>query len=271
MAGAVSVSIQILVSGTTDRAMNRTLRILGTGASFLLFGLSSAVLGMLLYPLLLLLPGGRVQRELRMQRLIHHGFRAFVGFMKAVGVIRVSTEGAEALHAPGAVLVVANHPTLIDFVLLGSLMPQLDCVAKQAIWSNPFMRGVVRGAGYVPNDDGDSTVAACAERLRAGRNILLFPEGTRSPGDGSLGPFHRGAAHVAIAAGHPLLPVTIRCVPRGLMRGQKWYDVPERRMHFTLSVAEPIAVPEADAPRGSGARRLTAGLREHFEKRLALA
>lgn len=250
--------------------MNRFLRILGTGASFLFFGVGGLLLGALAYPLLAIAPGGPERRQLRMQKLIHHGFRAHVALMKALGLISVSTDGVEALLGPSGQLIVANHPTLIDYVLLGSLVPQLDCVAKIAIWSNPFMRGVVRGAGYVPNDDGESTVRACAERLAAGRNVMLFPEGTRSPGDGSLGPFQRGAAHVAIASGRPMVPVTIHCVPRGLMRGQPWYDVADRPLHFTLSVGAPIHADAGGLARGTAARRLSSALREHFEKRLPL-
>ena len=109
--------------------------------------------------------------------------------------------------------------------------------------SNPFTRGVVRGAGYVPNDTGESTLEACVARIRAGRTVLLFPEGTRSP-RGELGPFRRGAAHVALAAGVPALPISISCRPPGLMRGQAWYEVPERRMQYTLQAShEGLALP----------------------------
>lgn len=250
-------------------SVDRWLRILGTGASFALFGLGSLVLGLLAYPVLSVLPGGSEQRERRMQWLIHRSFRFFVGFMEWVGVIAVEMRQPERLPREGSQLVIANHQTLIDYVLLVAQMPQAYVVVKRSHWSNPFTRGVVRGAGYVPNDTGELTLEACVARLRAGRTVLLFPEGTRSP-RGGLGPFQRGAAHVALAAGVSVLPVTITCRPPGLMRGQPWYDVPEKRMQFTLDVGEPIPTPSGTEGRGRGSRRLTATYREHFMKGLEL-
>jgi 1-acyl-sn-glycerol-3-phosphate acyltransferase len=247
------------------KALDRLARIAGTGASFLLFGVGGFFLGSLVSPVLRRLHRDAGTRELRMQELIQRTFRWFTRFMEWVGVIEVETSGMEVLRAPGAKLLVANHPTLIDYVLLGGLLPQMDCVVKRAVWENPFLGGVVRGAGYVPNDDAEGTVQACVDRLRQGRTLLLFPEGTRSP-RGGLGRFQRGAAHIALETGLPLVPVTIRCVPPGLMRDQPWYDVPERRMHLTLDVGEPLWAKDEGLPRSVAARRLTRELRTHFEK-----
>lgn len=251
-------------------SLDRWKRIVGTGASFALFGFASLLLGLVAYPALVLRGGGRERREKGMQRLIQVSFQMFVGFMKAVGVIRVQFLHPERLpSAGGPCLLVANHPSLIDYVLLGTLLPQADVVVKRSHWSNPFTRGVVRGAGYVPNDSGESTLAACVERLQAGRVLLLFPEGTRSP-RGGLGDFQRGAAHAALASGVPATPVTIRCEPPGLMRDQPWWDVPPSRMQFTLEVGEPILMEVDSASRGRASRALTATYREYFEKRLGL-
>jgi len=244
---------------------DRFRRILGTGCSFLLFGVAGLLLGAVVSPLLGLRYRDPATRELRVQALNHRGFGAFTRFMEWVGVIRVFASGIAALAEGGPHLLVANHPALIDVVMLGACLPQMDCVVKRAMWSNPLVRGVMQGAGYIPNDDGESTVRACVRRLQAGRTLLLFPEGTRSP-RGGLGPLQRGAAHVALASGDPLVPVTITCVPPGLMRDQKWYDVPPRRMQLHLEVGEPIPADAQGASRGSAARRLTGELQERFEK-----
>jgi 1-acyl-sn-glycerol-3-phosphate acyltransferase len=245
---------------------DRWRRVVGTGLSFAFFGVGSLALGVVATPLLWLAVRDRGRRERAMQRLIHHGFRVFVRLMEGVGVIAVEIRQPGRL-APAGQLLIANHPTLIDYVLLVAHLPQADVVVKRAHWSNPFTAGTVRGAGYVPNDTGEATLEACAARIRAGRTVLLFPEGTRSPRD-ALGSFQRGAAHVALATGVDARPVTIHCEPRGLMRDQPWYDVPERRMQFVLDVGEPIATPTDGEPRGRAARRLTGQYREHFHKSL---
>lgn len=252
------------------KCFRRWTRIAATGLSFGYFGLAALALRAFVLPVTRRLPGDARRREERAQYAVHRVFRAFVRFMSRLGVLTLSVRNAERLREPGGFVIVANHPTLLDYVMIGSLMPQLDCVVKREIFESFFMRGVATATGYLPNDPGDTLVDACAERVAAGRSLLLFPEGTRSP-RGTLGPFRRGAAHTALRAGRPLRPVVIRCEPPSLMRGQKWYDVPERAMQFTLEVGEPIdPTPLAvGAPRGAGARRLTAALRDHFAKELA--
>jgi 1-acyl-sn-glycerol-3-phosphate acyltransferase len=253
-----------------QRSLSRWWRVARTGAAFAVFGLGGAILPAVVFPVVRWQSRDANTAELRAQYLVHLTFRAFVRVMAALGLIEVEVRGAERLIEPGGLVVVANHPTLIDVVILGSLVPQLDCVVKKEAWSNPFMRGVVKATGYVANDLGEDVLDASAARLSRGRALLLFPEGTRSP-MGGLGTFRRGAAHVALRSERPILPVVIRCDPPGLMRGQRWFDVPDRSMQFRIEVGEPMEpgpLRESSEPRGAAARRLTGALRDFYEKRL---
>lgn len=244
-------------------------RIAATGSSFALFGLGG-LLAALVFPVLNAFPGSALERESRIQYVVHGLFRAFVGYMRAVGVLTVEVIGAERLRGSGGQLLVANHPTLLDVVMMGSLVPQLDCVVKREAWSNPFMRAPVVAAGYIPNEAGEELIHLCAERLVQERSLLIFPEGTRSP-KGGLGPLRRGAAHMALHSGRPLVPVFIGCDPPALMRGQPWYDVPARPMHYTIEIGDRIEVPAPSEARRRGllARQISASLRDFYEKRLS--
>jgi 1-acyl-sn-glycerol-3-phosphate acyltransferase len=238
--------------------------------AFGLFGLGGVLMPLLVFPLLRALPGSREQGQLRCQLAVHHGFRIYLAIIEAIGVVRMRVDGAEALRLPGQ-LVVVNHPTLLDAVFLISLMPQADCVAKRDTWSNPFMRGVVTATGYLSNDLGIELVERCAERLRAGRSVLLFPEGTRSP-KGGLGPFQRGAAHVALRAGKPLRTVVLTCAPPALMRGRRWWQMPTERLAIGVdarATLDPAAMLEPGLSRGVAARRVSAALRDFYTKTLA--
>jgi len=253
------------------KRLSRWFRIAGTAISFAAFGIGGLILALFCFPLLRIGAKTARQREERAQYLVHLAFRFHVRLMRAMGVCTLSIRGAEKLREPGGHLIVANHPTLIDVVLIGSLMPQLDCLVKIEAWRNPFMRGVVSAAGYVPNDLGEAVVEACAARLREGRSLLLFPEGTRSMKGGELGAFHRGAAHVALRSGRPILPLVIDCHPRFLTRGQHWYDVPDRPMGFAIEVGDPIdprKLTRDDESRGVASRKLTAALRDFYQARL---
>ncbi len=252
-----------------SRVILRAWHFVASAIAFGLFGLGGVLLPILVFPVLRMLPGSRGEKELRCQLAVHHGFRVYLAIIEAIGVVRMRVEGGEALRAPGQ-LVVVNHPTLLDAVFLISLMPQADCVAKQATWSNPFMRGVVSATGYLSNQLGVELVEACASRLRAGRSVLLFPEGTRSP-KGSLGPFQRGTAHVALRARKPLRTVVLTCSPPALMRGRRWWQMPTQRLAIGIdarATLDPTACVEPGMSRGVAARRVSAALREFYEKAL---
>jgi 1-acyl-sn-glycerol-3-phosphate acyltransferase len=232
-----------MMPGAAGRARSSGLayswRAFRTGVAFVVFGAGALVVAFLVVPLLRLFPDRRRDPTLRVQSVVHHGFRWFEWFMSALGLIHVSRVGFDRLQGVGPRLVIANHPTLIDVVLLGASLPQADCIVKKAAWRNRYLRGVAAAAGYLPNDEGEALVEACVSRLRRDRTLLMFPEGTRSP-DRRLGRLQRGAAHVALRSGVPLLPVVITCDPPTLMKGQAWYDVPGRAARLTLVAQEPI-------------------------------
>jgi len=230
------------------------------------FGAGAFVAALFVLPFTRWLPG---DRQPRAQWIVHLTCRLWVRFAVILGLFRVRWNGVETLRARTPFVVIANHPTLIDIVLLIACMPQADCVVKRAAWRNPLLRWVVSGAGYIRNDGGSALIETCVDRLRRGRRLVLFPEGTRSPAR-RLGPFHRGTAHVALRSGVPLLPVVITCDPPTLLKGQRWYHVPDRTVQFTVQVDRPLWPMEMTAgiTEAIAARRLTAEMRELYERRL---
>jgi 1-acyl-sn-glycerol-3-phosphate acyltransferase len=248
--------------------LEHLLRRLGTGLLFAIFGAGAVALAGAVIPMLAFRSKGEA-RELTSQRLIHRAFGLFVRLGIALRLLGLKESGTERLERDAG-LVVANHPTLLDIVFLISRMPQADCIVKRSAWRNPFLRGIVTAAGYLPNDGGEALVEACLERLRAGRSMVLFPEGSRSP-EGGLGPFQRGAAHAALRSGCRVTPVVITCRPRALEKGMPWHEVPNRKLEYSLSVGESLRAEDlvdGDVSPALAARRVTASLRGYFETRL---
>ncbi len=231
-------------------------------------GLVLVFLGALVLPVLRVLGGGREARELRAQYATHLACRLGIAVFVSLGVIRVEVEGWERIRSGR--LMIANHPSLIDAVLLLSLLPTADCVVKASHTDNFWLRQTVAATGYIPNVKGPQLVEECVKRLRADRRILIFPEGTRSP-RGRLGPFARGAAHIAIGAELDPIPVTLRCDPATLSRDVAWWRVPKRLPTFTVRVGEPIPIGEAadgGFSRAQASRSVTALLQDYFERQI---
>jgi 1-acyl-sn-glycerol-3-phosphate acyltransferase len=248
------------------------LRRLGTGFLFATFGVGALVIAGIAFPFVAWRSEASEARERIAQRLIQRSFAFFVRLGTALHLFEVRKTGIDCL-AHGPSLVVANHPTLLDAVFLISHMPQADCIVKSEVWRNPFLRHVVRIAGYIPNGEGPQVVDSCVERLRAGRSVVLFPEGSRSP-EGGLRPFKRGAAHIALRSGCPITLVFLTCTPPALKKGQPWWAVPDRKLLITMDVESPVIardfLPAGEANSTSRAvRSVTAALYESFDaKRL---
>jgi 1-acyl-sn-glycerol-3-phosphate acyltransferase len=248
----------------------RPLRVALRAIGFASFGLISLGLGFCAVPLARSAARRRGEDpEIRAQRAIHRGMQLWVRLASAWGVIRVSLSGGEALRNAGPVVVVANHPSLIDTPILLSVMPQADLIVNASWGDNPFLRRCVSGAGYLRSERGAVMVRHAVERLRGDRILVVFPEGSRTPPEG-LRAFERGAAQIALLAGCDIVPVVIRVQPRTLMKGQAFADVPKNCPEWRVEVGQPIH-PGDYVRTGEGssaaARRITAALQEYFEKR----
>ena len=162
----------------------------------------------------------------------------------------------------GAVLV-ANHPSLIDVVLLVSLVPRTLYVAKSALRRSPFLGAIVR-ATALPDDATLPDVAA--PYLKAGWNVLIFPEGTRTPRGQPCGALKRGAAQLALRANAPVVCVRERLSRRILAKGQKPWDMGAERVVFSFDAAAPIA--PASFPRAASSRVAASELTEMIRRHL---
>ncbi len=144
----------------------------------------------------------------------------------AVGA-RVTYRGLDNSRAHLPCVYIANHQSNVDiWALIKALPPSARFVAKESIFRIPVLGWAMAAAGFVPIDRGNRSRAvrslqAAAEKVRAGRPVVLFPEGTRST-IGSMLPFKKGPFHLALQAGVPVVPIAIsgsgRILPRRSLR-----------------------------------------------------
>lgn len=126
---------------------------------------------------------------------------------------RVRVVGRERLPWRGPAVLVANHLSLLDILVLYGLFRPFKWVSKAELFRLPFVGWNMRLNDYVPIQRGEREsvrrmMSACRAHLARGAPVLLFPEGTRSP-DGRLRPFKDGAFRLAHEAGVPVFPVVV--------------------------------------------------------------
>ena len=243
-------------------------RLAATGAAFAFIFAGGGLLAVTVLPVLALLPG---HSRARTQRLIYLTFRFYIGMLQILGLLRLDLEGAEKLRAPGGRLIVANHPSLLDVVLLMARIPKAQCVVKHELWTHPFLGPLMRRAGYIRNDlEPEEMIAACQAALRAGDSLIIFPEGTRSL-PGSPLRFRRGFANVATLIGAPIQPVLITCDPPTLTKGESWWRIPRQRPVFRLRVDDCIDTGSylSHRCRSIAARKLVDDLQKYYSEQLS--
>jgi 1-acyl-sn-glycerol-3-phosphate acyltransferase len=227
--------------------LDRARRVMFTGAAFLCFFLGGALLAYTVLPAIALATRDPALRARRCRRAVARAWCFFHDALRVLRLVSYDPRRAGLTLPEGPYVAVANHPTLIDVTALLATVPDLVVVAKQAMIRNPFVGPVLRRCDHIDAGDGGpfsgaAVVDQALARLRAGTSVLLFPEGTRSP-EGGLGAFRQGAFELAVRAGVPLVSFLVRCEPPTLMRGQAWYEVPQRTSALTVAQL-PTLTPE---------------------------
>ncbi len=201
------------------------------------FALGSLVIGFLVFPPLRIFGFTRAMR-----RTVRLAWRFFVFAADLLGLFRVEISPADRarLAAAKGMVVASPHVSLIDVVILVSLLPDSTAIAKLAARSNFFYSAIVKGA-FIVNEDACSVLETSVASLAQGVSVVVFPEGTRRDGDGARAPMRRGAAWIALHAQAPVLPVTLDCDPPVLARGQRWFDVGDRKIAWRVKLHDAIA------------------------------
>ena len=254
------------------RRLNFVWRLLATGFCFVSFGVGGIILGIVVFPLLNLFIRDRVGRAVVARWVIRHVFRFFVGQMHQLGVFSYDARGKRKLNRAG-LLVLANHPSLIDVVFLMAIIDKADCVVKASLLRNPFTRGPVLAAGFICNDQGPALIDDCIASMRQGNNLIIFPEGTRTPVDQTFGRLQRGASNMAVRGGVDITPVVIRCSYSILAKGMPWWKIPPTKPHFSIEVRDDLSVSRLVgdcATEAIAARHLNTYLSNYFSAEIAL-
>jgi 1-acyl-sn-glycerol-3-phosphate acyltransferase len=153
--------------------------------------------------------------------------RQWVSWILATCRVDVVCEGLDRIDPKQPYVFMSNHQSVIDTAAIVATLPvSWRFVAKRELVWIPFFGWALGLGGHVIVDRGNHEKAIrsmkrAAQRIRAGTNVIIFPEGTRSP-SGVMGPFKSGGFHLAIEAGVAILPITVsgttQITPKGSLR-----------------------------------------------------
>lgn len=212
----------------------------------------------------------------RARKLANPIIRGGIGFTQIVGLVKIniSKEDRKKLRTAEGVVVAANHPAFFDSVLMLSLLPWSDIVAKGSLSKSNPLSPLINSLFMTNSFDFGKMMERTRTNLDDGGTILFFAEGTRSFPDGTLRPFKKGAARLSIGTGHPILPVYLGGnLKIGMRKGDKVLQVnPNERFIYDIRVMDEISPEEfAGFPNAIAVRKCTDKLQKtiHEEKERA--
>jgi 1-acyl-sn-glycerol-3-phosphate acyltransferase len=162
-----------------------------------------------------------------------------------LGLMQIDSTELDSLRdEPGGLIVAANHPTMLDALLVVARLPRGVCVMKAELMRNVFLAGGARLARYIRNDVGRGMVRDAVETLREGNQLVLFPEGTRTV-EAPVNAFKPGITLISHLARAPIQTVIIESFSPYLTKGWPLLKAPPVPVRIRLRLGKRFA-PEAE-------------------------
>lgn len=170
------------------------------------------------------------------------GFRLYLYFLTVFCACRFDLAALDALRREPSLVVVANHPSLLDVVLIASRLPNAVCVMKAALMDNILLGAAARLARYIHNDKPVRMVRRAAQELQRGAHLVIFPEGSRT----SDFPFDGCTNAAGLIAKHARTPVQALIIDfTSPYLGKAWplFRKPELPLRFGIRLGRRFEAP----------------------------
>jgi 1-acyl-sn-glycerol-3-phosphate acyltransferase len=168
---------------------------------------------------------------------------------RGLGLMRLDADALDALRdETGGLILAANHPTMLDAMLVVAHLPRSVCVMRADLMRNVFLGPGARLARYIGNDSGRGMVRESVAALREGHLVVLFPEGTRTSTP-PIGAFKPGITLIAKMAQVPIQTVLIHSESPYLRKGWPLLRAPPQVVRIRVRLGQRF--PPSDDRRGA--------------------
>jgi len=160
---------------------------------------------------------------------------------RRLGLMEIDSSALDALRdEPGGLIVAANHPSMLDALVVVARLPRGVCVMKAELLRNVFLGAGARLAQYIRNDVGRGMVRDAVASLREGNQLVLFPEGTRTV-KAPVNPFKPGITLIAHLAQVPIQTVVIETFSPYLTKGWPLLKAPPMPVRMRVRLGKRFA------------------------------
>lgn len=177
------------------------------------------------------------------RRMIAGGFRFYLWLLEKLCACRFDLTALDQLRQQQPLIVAANHPSLLDAVMILSCLPNAVCVMKAALMDNVLFGAAARLACYIRNDAPLEMMLHARAALLAGGHLVIFPEGTRTVAP-LLNPCSLSTALISKHSGVPIQTLLIEFSSPYL--GKRWplFRRPVLPLSCRIRLGQRFAPPE---------------------------
>jgi 1-acyl-sn-glycerol-3-phosphate acyltransferase len=197
------------------------------------------LVSIVLYPFL-----SRAQGVVVGRAAISSVYRGFWACAQWLGLMRLDCTALDVLSRDAGLIIAANHPRMLDALLIIARVPRGICIMRTSLMYNPFLGGGARLARYIRNDPPRGMIRSCVANLKEGGQLVLFPEGTRTVTP-PINPLRPGITLIAYMAQVPIQTVIIEAESPYLGKGWPIWRTPEFPVVISVRLGQRFA-PEAD-------------------------
>ena len=213
------------------------------------FGIGTLIVVLAVFPIMRLVIRNNAKFRKSGHHFISRVLEFYIHLMSWIKIceFKIGKEDLQTLRNLKGAVIVANHPSLLDVIYILAFVRNTDCIVKASLQKS-WVGGVVKALYISNNVDFKIMEDECVKSLKAGSNLIIFPEGTRSPAHG-MRQLKKGAARIALAANAPVQPIFIGGNRKyGLGKGEPFWKVnPVECYKYEFTVLEKIDVEKYSA------------------------
>lgn len=189
-------------------------------------------------------------------------FRSYLFAIWSSGLVKLDLSELDALKHEHGIIITTNHPSLIDVVLIASRLPHVVCILKAELLDNPLLGGGAKMAGYIRNDSVGKLVRRSVAAVQGGKQLLIFPEGTRTVSV-PVNEFKEGFGLIAKKAAVPIQTVFIETNSQFL--GKRWplLKLPEFPLNYRVRLGKRFEATD-------DVKNFVANLEQYYREQLPL-
>jgi len=179
----------------------------------------------------------REKRTAYIRNAITVSYCRYFALLHLLHIFRFDLTALDQLRGEKGLILTANHPALLDALLIISRLPNVVCIMKAQVLRNVMFGAGARMAGYISNESIRQIIKDATRELQEGNLLLLFPEGTRS-GKDTLQPFQGTVAAIARRTGCPVQTVVIETDTEFLGKNWRPWHIPKFPIHIRVRVGK---------------------------------